>query len=347
MPVDWRRLLATALLLLSPLPALADGVLRVLTWPGYADADVVKEFEQRTNSKVEVTFVESDAELWRKLHENNGANFDIFAVNTAELQRYIHQGLVTEINTAAIPNLARQLPRFRQRQGIPGLVHGGKTYAIPYTYSEMGLIYDRKQIPQAPDSITALWDKRYQGKIIAYNGGVHSFSLAAQALALPSPFRIGEQQWPAAVAQLIALRRNVSAFYTGPAESVALFKERRAALMFANFGSQQLQLLKAANIDVGYAIPREGALAWLDCWAISRGARDAQLATRWINFVLDDMPGRVLLQRQGLANTTSPSPYFKNTARIVWLEPAESEERRDKLWSRILAGDRAGKVLQP
>lgn len=347
MLADWRRLLATALLLLSPLPVLADGVLRVLAWPGYADADVVKEFEQRTNSKVEVTTVESDTDLWRKLTEGNGANFDIFAVNTAELQRYIHQGLVTEINTAAIPNLTRQLPRFRQRQGIPGLVHGGKTYAIPYTYSEMGLIYDRKQIPVAPDSITALWDKRYQGKVIAYNGGVHSFSLAAQVLALPSPFRIGEQQWPAAVAQLIALRRNVSAFYTGPAESVALFKERRAALMFANFGSQQLQLLKAANVDVGYAIPREGALAWLDCWAISRGVRDTALAMRWINFLLDDMPGRVLLQRQGLANTTSPSPYFKNTARIVWLEPAESEERRDKLWGRILAGDRASKVLQP
>ena len=59
------------------------------------------------------------------------------------------------------------------------------------------------------------------------------------------------------------------------------------------------------------------------------------------------MPGRVLLQRQGLANTTSPSPFFKRSARIVWLEPAESAERRDKLWARILAGDRASKVLQP
>lgn len=345
--MQWGRLFAGVMLLTGGMSAQAEAVLRVLAWPGYADPDVVHEFEQRTFSKVELTTVESDTELWQRFSHNDGADFDVIAVNTAELQRYIRQQLVAAINPVSIPNLARQLPRFRQRQEIPGLVHEGKSYAIPYTYSEMGLIYDRRQLPQPPDTVAVLWDRRYQGKVIAYNGGVHNFSLAAQALGYPSPFRIAGAQWQAAVAQLIALRRNVSGFYTGPAESVAMFKERRAALMFANFGSQQVQLLKAAGVDAGYAIPREGALAWLDCWAISRKARDPQLAARWIDFLLEDMPGRVLLQRQGLANTTSPSPFFKRSARIVWLEPAESAERRDKLWARILAGDRASKVLQP
>lgn len=345
--MQWGRLFAGVMLLTGGMSAQAEAVLRVLAWPGYADPDVVHEFEQRTFSKVELTTVESDTELWQRFSHNDGADFDVIAVNTAELQRYIRQQLVAAINPVSIPNLARQLPRFRQRQEIPGLVHEGKSYAIPYTYSEMGLIYDRRQLPQPPDTVAVLWDRRYQGKVIAYNGGVHNFSLAAQALGYPSPFRIAGAQWQAAVAQLIALRRNVSGFYTGPAESVAMFKERRAALMFANFGSQQVQLLKAAGVDAGYAIPREGALAWLNCWAISRKARDPQLAARWIDFLLEDMPGRVLLQRQGLANTTSPSPFFKRSARIVWLEPAESAERRDKLWARILAGDRASKVLQP
>lgn len=345
--MQWGRLFAGVMLLTGGMSAQAEAVLRVLAWPGYADPDVVHEFEQHTFSKVELTTVESDTELWQRFSHNDGADFDVIAVNTAELQRYIRQHLVAAINPVSIPNLARQLPRFRQRQEIPGLVHEGKSYAIPYTYSEMGLIYDRRQLPQPPETVAVLWDRRYQGKVIAYNGGVHNFSLAAQALGYPSPFRIAGAQWQAAVAQLIALRRNVSGFYTGPAESVAMFKERRAALMFANFGSQQVQLLKAAGVDAGYAIPREGALAWLDCWAISRKARDPQLAARWIDFLLEDMPGRVLLQRQGLANTTSPSPFFKRSARIVWLEPAESAERRDKLWARILAGDRASKVLQP
>ncbi len=47
--------------------------------------------------------------------------------------------------------------------------------------------------------------------------------------------------------------------------------------MFANYGSQQVQLLKAAGLNVGYVVPKEGALAWLDCWAITRHAPDAAM----------------------------------------------------------------------
>src|ERR1700683_3550253 len=42
--------------LLSSAPVVAaDKVLRVLAWPGYADADVVKTFEARYHAQVEVT----------------------------------------------------------------------------------------------------------------------------------------------------------------------------------------------------------------------------------------------------------------------------------------------------
>ncbi len=341
-------LLLTLLILAAGLGHVqAAETLRILTWPGYADPDVVKTFEQRHGIRAEVTTIDSDLDLWKKISQSQGRDFDVFAVNTAELQRYIRQDLVVPIDRKSIPNLARQLPRFRDARAVPGIERDGKLYAVPYTYSEMGLIYDPQQIPAPPHSIAALWDERYRGKVIAYNGGTHSFSLAAQSLGYSSPFSIDEKQWPAAVEQLIALRRNVAQFYTQPEESVALFIKRKAALMYANFGSQQLKLLKAAGIDVGYALPREGALAWLDCWVVARGARNQALAAKWINYMLEDQPGQVLLQRQGLANTTSESPFFKPDARIVWLEAAESEERRNLLWGRIISGDRASKVLQP
>ncbi|WP_428421124.1 extracellular solute-binding protein [Methylibium sp.] len=342
-----RRQFCLALSAIAPATARAAQALRVLAWPGYADPDIVKTFEQRTRSRAEVTIVDSDVDLWQKISRNGAQDFDVFAVNTAELQRYIRQGLVVGIATPSMPHLARQLPRFRDLAAIPGLVHGGTAYAIPYTYAEMGLIYDRQQVGRAPDSIAALWDERYRGKVVAYNGGTHNFSLAAQLLGLKSPFRLDDESWPRAVDRLIALRRNAAGFYTQPDESVALFKRRHAALLFANYGTQQLQAIKAAGIDAGYAIPREGALAWLDCWAITRGARDPALATAWIDYLLESEPGQVLVTRQGLANTTSASTDYQAGANLTWLEPVESEERRNLLWGRIMSGDRASKVLAP
>lgn len=166
--------LVLALLMASAGFAQAAEVLRVLAWPGYADPDIVRQFETRHQVRVEVTTIDSDSELWKKINRSQGKDFDVFAVNTAELQRYLRQDLLAPIPRPAIPNLSRQLPRFRDPLAVPGIVRDGKLFAVPYTYAEMGLIYDPKQFPTPPDSIAALWDPRYQGKVIAYNGGTHA-----------------------------------------------------------------------------------------------------------------------------------------------------------------------------
>lgn len=332
--------------LLLPAMVVAD-TLRVLSWPGYADADLVKVFEARTGNQVSVTFIDSDEALWERVRQNKGQDFDVFAVNTAELQRYIQANLVSPINLAQIPNITRQLPRFRQPGSINGLTHDGKVFAVPYTYAEMGLIYDRQQITTPPTSISALWDPQYRGKVLLYNSSTHNFSLAAQSLGISDPFKLPDNQWASAVNQLIALRRNAMGFYTGPEESVIQFQQKHATLMLANYGSQQVQLLRAAGADVGYAIPKEGALAWLDTWAITRQAKNVALAHAWINYLLEPEPSQALEMRQGLANTISEPPYLRPKDRIVWLEPAEDSERRQRLWERIYSGDRASRVMAP
>ena len=325
----------------------AAEVLRVLSWPGYADADVVEAFEARTGAKVEVTVVDADETLWQRIVTRDGADYDVFAVNTAELQRYIDRGLLVPIEPAALSNLGAQLPRFRDPSTLPGTTRDGKLYAVPYAWAEMGLIYDRRQLDAAPQSIAALWDPRHRGKVLVYNGGAHNFSLAAQMLGKASPFRLDDADWQPAVERLVALRRNMLTFYVQPEESAHLFISRGAALMFANYGTQQLQLLRAAGADVGYVVPREGALAWLDCWVITRGARNKTLALAWIDHLLGTGAAHVLSTRHGLANTRDPAPHQTDSDRLVWLEPVEDVERRNLLWERILSGDRAARVLAP
>ena len=69
--------------------------------------------------------------------------------------------------------------------------------------------------------------------------------------------------------------------------------------------------------DVGYIIPREGALAWLDCWVITRGARNRALAHAWIDYMLEAGPAEVLSQRHGLSRFSSQS-----LAITCWLRPS-------------------------
>lgn len=319
--------------------------LRVLAWPGYADPDIVRIFEQRTGARVEVSFVDSDDQLWERMSVNGGRDFDVFAVNTAELQRYIDARLAGPIDTKALTNLGLLQPRFRKLATIAGLQRKGQTYAVPYTYAEMGLIYDPQQWPSPPDSVNALWDVRVRGKVLMYNAGGHGFSLAAQRLGLKSPFALATGDWTRAVQELIALRRNVRAYYTQPEESVALYMQHKAALMFANYGTQQVTLLQKAGAQVGYVIPREGALAWLDCWAVSSAASGQPLVAAWLDFMLEKDAAQALVQRQGLSSATLTDRPLRE--RLIWLQPQEDAEKRTALWSRIVGGASAAKVLSP
>ena len=55
----------------------------------------------------------SDEMLWERISTRDAADFDVFAVNTAELQRYIDRGLVVPLALDALPNRGAQLARFR------------------------------------------------------------------------------------------------------------------------------------------------------------------------------------------------------------------------------------------
>jgi len=329
----------------SATPA-ATETLRVLAWPGYVEPEVIAEFRKAHDVDIELTIVDNDDSLLEKMRSRAGGDFDLVAANTAEIARYAAAGWLQAIDSARIPARASQAARFRDLHQLPGIVHDGKLYGIPFTYAEMGLIYDRKQFATPPDSLAALWDPRYRHRVLAFNGSTHNFSLAAMRLGLPSPFHLGDDDWPAAVDQLIALRRNVLAFYTQPEESADLFIRHKAVLMFANYGSQQIKALADHGVDAGYIVPREGALAWLDCWAIARGARDPALAHAFINHLLGNTASRLLESRQGLSSTRHVATTG-NERRLYWLEPVEDGERRTRLWQRIVSGDRREMVLQP
>ena len=334
-----RFLIVFNLLTLNSISVLAQETLHILAWPGYADADLVQIFEKRYNVNVEVTFIDTDDVMWNRLSAEKDVKFDVFAVNTAQLQRYINQGISIPLTPSNIPNTAKQLPRFRNLSAIPGLTRDGKEYAIPYTYSEMGLIYDRKVFPDPPDSFSLMWDKRFQGRVLMYAGSDHNFSLAALALGLKNPFQIPASDFKWVSRHLVALRRNVLTYYEKPEDATTLFMQNHIALLFANYGSQQVTLLQNAGADIGYAIPEEGALAWLDCWSITRFAENRTLAEAWINYTLEASVSRALTLRQGLPNTLEDPPTLHKADKIIWLQQVENITKRKLLWDKIISGE--------
>jgi putative spermidine/putrescine transport system substrate-binding protein len=311
--------------------------LRIMAWQGYADDDWVKEFQQQTGAKVNVVFIGTDDEIWAKIKGSEGKDFDLFAVNTAQLQRYIDAGLTTPYDLDKLPNQKETLPRFRDLSKVGGVMRAGKVYAIPFAFDSIGLIYDTDKVKPAPESMAVLWDPKYQGKVLAYDNGEHNFSFTALTLGIQDPFHLSADQLAQVKQKLIALKHNVLSFYTTADEALQIYKNNDVALIWANYGQQQLKAMKDAGAHVAYINAKEGALAWLDTWALTSGVRDKDLAEQWVNFVLQKKIGKALSDRNGFGNTVVPYPSAGENDKLVWLQLVEDPLKRSDLWNEIKA----------
>lgn len=311
--------------------------LRVLAWDGYADQDWVKQFTDTTGIGVDVVFIGSDDEIWAKIKGSEGQDFDVFAVNTAQLQRYIKAGLVTPIDVAQLPNQKEVLPRFRDLASVSGVTKDGNVYGIPFCFDSIGLIYDTDKVKTPPTSMKVLWDPQYKGKVLAYDNGEHNFSFTALTLGYPDPFHLSGEQMATVKDKLVDLKRNALSFYTTADEAQQIYKNNDVALIWANYGQQQVKALQNVGAHVAYVNPSEGALAWLDNWVISKGVRDKAAAEKWINFMIGKKIGGELSQRTGFGNTVTQSSSAGANDKLIWLSDVEDPQKRSDLWNEVKA----------
>ena len=311
--------------------------LRILAWQGYADDDWVAQFEQETGAKVSVVYAQTDDEIWSKMKGSEGEDFDLFAVNTSELQRYIDAGIAVPHDLGQLPNQQKTLPQFRDLATVRGVTRDSKVYGIPFAFDSIGLIYDTTKVKTPPDSMQALWDPAYKGKILLYDASAHNFSFAALAEGIENPFDLTDAQLGEIKQKLIELQGNALSYYQSADEALQIYKDNDVALIFANFGQQQLKLMQAAGAPVAYVVPKEGALAWLDTWALSKGAKNPELAEKWVNFVLQEKISDALTQRNGFGNTVTPLATAGSNDKFVWLLPVENFQKRNDLWNEIKA----------
>jgi putative spermidine/putrescine transport system substrate-binding protein len=318
-------------------PASAAETLRVLAWDGYADPDWVKEFIAETGIDTKVVFIGSDDEIWAKIKGSEGKDFDVMAVNTAQLQRYIDAKLVTPWDLSAIPNQKGVLPRFADLTKIRGETRDGKVYGVPFAFDSIGLIYDTDKVKPAPTSMSILWDPKYKGKVLAYDNGEHNFSFTALTMGVADPFHLTPDQVAAAKNKLIDLKKNVLSFYTTADEAQQIYQNNDVALIWANYGQQQLKALQKIGAHVAYINPSEGALSWLDNWAMTSGVRDKAAAEKWVNFLLQKKISGALSERQGFGNTVTASGSASDVDKLVWLDSVEDPTKRSDLWNEIKA----------
>jgi spermidine/putrescine-binding protein len=311
--------------------------LRIMTWEGYAEPDWVKPFEAANGVKCQIVYTGSVDEMFAKVQGSKGADYDVIAFDTSSFARYIENKLIQPIDPAAIANMGNLDPAFRS---VDVLQDGDKRWGVPFAWGSLPLIYDKKDFPTAPDSWEVLWDPQYQQQVISLDDANNCITLAALVLGYKDPFNLNDEQFAAVKAKLIAEKKNLLTYYAGFDDGVNIFAQNNIKAMFS-MGEPQVKSLQAKGVDAALTIPKEGAIGWLDCWTVSAGAKDVDLAHAWISACLDPKVGRYLTEKEGYGNTTDVAANTKAGLtygdKLTFLKTPENFAKRVTLWNEVKA----------
>lgn len=311
--------------------------LRVLSFEGYADPQWVAAFERATRSTVSLSYVYSVDEILAKMKASGGRDYDVIIIESSSFRRLIEQRMIQPLDETLLPALAALLPVFKD---LPGVMAESARYGVPYAWGSIPLIYSKAAFQRPPTSWAVLSDPRYRDRVICLDDANNNIVTAAIALGFPDPFRLSALQFDEVEAKLLAIKRNVVTYYAGFDEGASIFAQGGVDLMLA-MAEPQVEMIRERGVEVGLTIPDEGAIGWIDCWAVSAGARDRRLAHAWIDMMTNADRGTYLSRRYRYGNVNdadaNSAAGLDYADRLVFLDAPEDFTKRAILWNKVKA----------
>ena len=229
--------------------------------------------------KVVHDYFNSEQEMLTKLRTSPGA-YDVVLINNIYVMDAANEGLIQPIDTSKISNFADLTPSLRDSDRF---VKDGKHYAVSWVWGLTSFAYNTEKIKERPDSIMALWDPKYAGKVGMRDDALEAIQMGALATGqdMNNPADMDKMK-----EQLLALKPQIATFWSSEDE----WNKHLAAGDYdiaVYWSGSAARSKKAMNLPVDFVVPKEGAIGWFDGLAVAAGAPNPDGALAFINFMVD------------------------------------------------------------
>src|SRR6266576_1088942 len=278
---------------LSP-PATAEGrTVNFYNWSNYMAPGVLEDFTRETGIKVVYDTFDANETLETRLLAGN-SGYDVVVPTAYFLQRQITANVFQKLDKSKLPNLANAWPVVTKRLAVydPGNIYGAN-----YMWGTTGIGYNVKAVQKilGADARIDSWDDVFKPDNLAKfkDCGIHMldsaddiFPAALSYLGLdPNSTRQADLEKAADLVQKI--RPNVRKFHSS--EYLSALATGEICLVVGWSGDIMQARSRAAeaknDVEIGYAIPREGAQMFFDNLAIPADAKNVNEAYEMINYL--------------------------------------------------------------
>jgi putative spermidine/putrescine transport system substrate-binding protein len=290
-----------AAIMLAPLDvgAQESGTLNIATWGGaYGQSQEIAYFEpfaKETGTKIEMEIYDGSLAKIREMIDGGGA-VDVMDVSSATLGTLCRNGLLEPIEVSTIGSAPGGVSA--ENDFFAG---GLSACGVASMAWSTAIAFDRRAFAKAPPtSIAALLDtKAFPGKRALPNGPRYTLELALLADGVAPEQIYSELATPAGVDRAFAALDRITGdiiWWDNAQEPLEWLLARKAA-MAASYSGRIFRASVVQRQRIG--VIWDGQIYDLDLWAIPKGAKNKDIAKRFINFASE--PGRLATQAQLIA----------------------------------------------
>lgn len=354
---------ATALAMPYVRRARADaGTLNVYNWADYIGEDTIANFTKETGIKVVYDLYASAEEMEAKMLAGS-SGYDVVLQSGLGLPRMVKANVYQKLDKAKLSNWGNLDPE------ILAILQGfdpGNEYGMPYTWGSVGFTYNldlvNKNLPGAKlDELDTIFNPDNAQKLAACGISILDSPTDIGPVVLKwlgiDPNKAGPDDYKKMAEAFAKIRPYITTFDNTNYLTTLPNSEVCAVNSWSGDYSVAKQRASDAGIklDLVYYVPKTGAPAWFDVWAIPSDAKNVDNAYTFLNYLLRPEVIAACTNFTGYANANKAAnalvdpailanpavyPDAETRARLFTLLPMtpEQEEALTRTWTEIKTG---------
>jgi len=273
-----------------------DKTLHIYNWSDYIAPNTVPDFEKETGIKVVYDVFDSNEVLEGKLMAGS-TGFDLVVPSASFLERQLAAGVFQPLDKSKLPNYKNLDPDLLK---MVAAHDPGNKYAIPYLWATTGIGYnvDKVKAVLGKDAPVDSWDlvlkpenleKLKSCGVSFLDAPAEIYATVLNYLHLDPNSTKATDYTGAANDLLLKLRPSIRYFHSSQYINDLANGDICVAVGWAGDVMQASNRAKEAKngVNVAYSIPKEGALAFFDVFAIPADAKNLDEAYQFLNYLME------------------------------------------------------------
>ena len=302
--------MAALFLLTAPARAEEEKVLNIYNWSEYIPQAVLDQFTAETGIKIVYSTYESNEAMYAKLKLLKGEGYDIVVPSTYFISQLKNDNLLQPIDKSKISNFNLLMPRLVNQPFDPN-----NEYTVPYMWGSTGLIINRKYVdPTMVKGWKDLLRPEFKGRVLISDDLRDGLGIGLKAKGYSINTR-NENELKEAYEFLLQLKDSVRVFDITSTKQNFVNEEVYVGAIW----NGDAYVAWEENENLKFIYPEEGAMIWIDSFAIPVKATHPENAHKFINF---------MLRPEVSAAVVEEFRYSPASQAVLDLLPAEMRDNR-------------------